>query len=109
MQVLPTGILLTVCVGEPTVRFKVALGPEGEQATLTGKIVPAGGVMDVRFVMVLVTVNDPVQMSGTVTETEALYWRSPSTAPLAPGVTDPVLLFKPGGVPSEVPFQGRLE
>jgi hypothetical protein len=109
VQVLPTGILLTVCVGEPAVRFKVTLGPEGEQATLTGKTVPAGGAIEVRFMIVFVTVNDPVQMSGTVTEPEALYWRSPSAAPLAPGVTDPVRLFGPRAVPSEVPFQGRLE
>src|SRR5215213_6758094 len=97
-------MLFTVWVGAPAVRFKVTLGPEGEQETVTGKTVAVGGVNGAALLIVLVTVRDPVQRSGTVTEPEAVYLRSPLDAPLAPGVTDPVRLFGPSGVP----FKGRL-
>ena len=66
VQVLPDGMLGTVWVGELMVRFKFTLMPEVHE-TLTGNAVASGRTTEVRFVIVLVTVNEPVQLSGSVT------------------------------------------
>jgi hypothetical protein len=43
VQVLLTGMLLTVCVGEEAVNVKVVFGPDGEQETVIGNVAVEGG------------------------------------------------------------------
>jgi hypothetical protein len=54
------------------VRFKFTLMPDVHE-TLTGNAVAGGRMTDVRFVIVLVTVNEPVHLTGRVTEPCAVY------------------------------------